>query len=506
MELTFNEKLRRTLLIGSIGSGAYLSISHGALGNTGREREAWFDPEQNASVGSSEAEGQAFPSGALVDVGMHGAVGDGVTDDTRAIQSALDTGRCVVFPSDKYRITDTLRLRSQRVIGLGSVASRAQTLLVCEGNFPAFEINDDNWQGFSIDGFFLDFGEATPTDAVDSGRKCGFRFSGKRVWPEQISIRNCTVRGAWYGFYDDTGTYMSLFERVEARHCRVGFYKRFGTTISFINCFSRGDGISSRQGFVLQNILSPTLVSCAADQMVPEPDDTGSAANYFADLTGLSIIGWDGEGNRIGGNCAYMKFDRCTADVRGFTGYQNALEALAPDETYLIWSRASNITFSGSSGISESDLVYKGDSAVAITLLANEGSEVHVQSAVIRAPVHPVLEASFAIAGRGGAVVQSASTVLGSTIGAARLGFETADPIAPGARVGSLGLFMNTSGASIAYGGIVSGEILLPAAASGARTGGTAPMGNWLCLGEAAAYPVDKRELSGCVSLFQRIS
>ena len=38
----------------------------------------------------------------------YGAVGDGVTDDTAAIQSAIDTGRKVLVPVGQYRITSTL--------------------------------------------------------------------------------------------------------------------------------------------------------------------------------------------------------------------------------------------------------------------------------------------------------------------------------------------------------------------------------------------------------------
>ncbi|USI74564.1 gluconolaconase [Sphingomonas morindae] len=45
-----------------------------------------------------------------------GAAGDGTTDDTAALQRAIDTHRTVYLPSGHYRVTDTLRLRPDSVL------------------------------------------------------------------------------------------------------------------------------------------------------------------------------------------------------------------------------------------------------------------------------------------------------------------------------------------------------------------------------------------------------
>lgn len=45
-----------------------------------------------------------------------GAKGDGKTDDTAALQHAVDTQRIVYLPSGRYRLTDTLRLRQDTVL------------------------------------------------------------------------------------------------------------------------------------------------------------------------------------------------------------------------------------------------------------------------------------------------------------------------------------------------------------------------------------------------------
>src|SRR6478609_1985761 len=52
-----------------------------------------------------------------VNVKQSGAVGDGIADDTVAMQSALHGGgRTVVIPKGTYKISDTLRLDSNTTI------------------------------------------------------------------------------------------------------------------------------------------------------------------------------------------------------------------------------------------------------------------------------------------------------------------------------------------------------------------------------------------------------
>ena len=43
-----------------------------------------------------------------------GVNGDGKTDDTAALQRAIDTHRVLYLPIGLYRVTDTLRLRPTR--------------------------------------------------------------------------------------------------------------------------------------------------------------------------------------------------------------------------------------------------------------------------------------------------------------------------------------------------------------------------------------------------------
>ncbi|MFL2064392.1 glycosyl hydrolase family 28-related protein, partial [Latilactobacillus sakei] len=54
-----------------------------------------------------------------INVKWFGAVGDGVTDDTDAIQTAIDTGKSVFVPEGTYLITKTLKLKLQDFKGAG---------------------------------------------------------------------------------------------------------------------------------------------------------------------------------------------------------------------------------------------------------------------------------------------------------------------------------------------------------------------------------------------------
>lgn len=64
-----------------------------------------------------------------------GAKGDGVTDDTRALQDAIDKYATIYLPQGQYRITETLKLKSNTVlIGLNPIA----TQILIADNTPAF--------------------------------------------------------------------------------------------------------------------------------------------------------------------------------------------------------------------------------------------------------------------------------------------------------------------------------------------------------------------------------
>ena len=73
-----------------------------------------------------------------VSVKDFGAVGDGTTDDTVAIQAAIDTGFSVFFPKGNYKITTSIKVVSAKYWGEGS----GQSIIKCS-SCHAFEVENN---------------------------------------------------------------------------------------------------------------------------------------------------------------------------------------------------------------------------------------------------------------------------------------------------------------------------------------------------------------------------
>lgn len=261
-------------------------------------------------------------------VAAFGAIGSG--DETAKIQAAIDTGKDIVFPASSYTISAPLQIGSQRITGGTSskYINRTQTRINVPGNHAAF-VHKAGFPSFIIDGFFIYFSDTTPTDQATNGLKRGFSFTNIVTgWPEIAEIKNCTVQGAWWAYYDNIGTYLSKLTQVIGRNCKSGFYKSGGTTIQFNTCAS-ANGTS---GFRLDNVLSPSLTNCACDLLTPNTlTSTLGAGNLFISCQSLVINGWDAEGNAMntnsgGGDASLFLFQDTVATISGFFGFNNTFE------------------------------------------------------------------------------------------------------------------------------------------------------------------------------------
>lgn len=131
----------------------------------------------------------------ITDVKTAGAAGDGVTDDTAAIQAALNNGGCVYFPKGTYRITGTLYPKSNtKMFGCGTI-----TLDNRESSNSIYAvriIGDTNnaLENITIDGLTftcVNPGNGASRDGITIGQNRGI---SSRVC-NNITVSNCRITG-----------------------------------------------------------------------------------------------------------------------------------------------------------------------------------------------------------------------------------------------------------------------------------------------------------------------
>ncbi|TMV48301.1 hypothetical protein FE783_17410 [Paenibacillus mesophilus] len=88
-----------------------------------------------------------------------GAAGDSATDDTAAIQSALDTGQPVLLPAGTYKVTDTLRLKEngQMIRGAGRFRTVIQNTANAKPLLHFGDLTDSAATGYALSCTARDF-------------------------------------------------------------------------------------------------------------------------------------------------------------------------------------------------------------------------------------------------------------------------------------------------------------------------------------------------------------
>lgn len=248
----------------------------------------------------------------VVSVRDFGAVGDGVADDTAAIQNAINSGsKNVYLPAGTYRITSPLTMaggvsliganktgtiifKSTSTVGVGSNVARAGTRTDSYAvDAVVILTHADNDYNYSTQIRNLTLKKATyaaSSYGIYAPRCSQFCF-------EELLIQNCNV--GYYTF----DSWMANLKNVVVQACAIGYQHAddgsglgTGTSITFQNCWANFDNTIAQPttAFSIFGLTYSSLISCAADNGI-RVDGTGIYNYTFLSSTGISMNGCGAE-------------------------------------------------------------------------------------------------------------------------------------------------------------------------------------------------------------------
>ena len=253
-----------------------------------------------------------------VSVKDFGAVGDGSTDDTTAIQNAINAAATggIYIPPGTYKISSTLVIKGG-ITGAGVTATIIQP---ATANFAAFSSQSSTAHAkYKISGIKIDFGVATGGVAATSTACCGFSYTGASTYDYEFTIEDVWIRCPYYGIYDVSASYMVGYRNVRVDACVSGFYKATvgGTTFTIDRCFTNG---FTGYGFYFYGVVGLTLTDCAF-----QGGTVTGGGMFFISCIGVNVLSTDYEANTF--SMSYggvFTFSYCSGfNLNGARGYNN---------------------------------------------------------------------------------------------------------------------------------------------------------------------------------------
>jgi hypothetical protein len=267
-----------------------------------------------------------------VSVKDFGAVGDGVTNDTAAIQAALNTTATqIYFPQGSYRVVDSLldgtpvltsAVANRTLCGPGilTATSQVKKLITISGDNSKTQINVDgaNYIGFAI---FI---------------------TGANPFVSNCNIKNLNGFANWGGVA-----------------IRLSFFGKDGGGVVCNNTIENlqgvgnatpGDGIGMQRGIIVesdQDCVKPVLIANnniidvegeEGDSIVVISYDGVNFYNLPVNITGNSLSGWTRRGIKIQANNVTISGNTLTNDLAAYiSSLQRAIDIV----------RGGNVTVSG---------------------------------------------------------------------------------------------------------------------------------------------------------------
>lgn len=198
-----------------------VSAAHCFVGGTrppaGHPGTFWVSPDTGVLQVDTGAVwvtvGGGSSSGAVANVAVdYGATGDGSTDDSAAIQQALDENQRIYIPSGTYRCASTLHVHSgQKIVegagGGGYNAASGCQLLFDSGvhGIRIYHANDGDIPEGGTDGSWTILRGLVIRQASKSGTFHGIWSSGHGTLFEQIAVDRFSGHGIYIDGTGDTG-------------------------------------------------------------------------------------------------------------------------------------------------------------------------------------------------------------------------------------------------------------------------------------------------------------
>jgi hypothetical protein len=374
------------------------TIDAGALENA----DMTLSTNQTVTGTKTYNAGKLLDKGSMVyNVKAFGALGDNTTDDTAAIQSAIDTcaaagGGIVWFPWGTYKlVTNPLKLYSGAsptitaysnitLAGTGSATLSQTTTGVNVVQAINDAANGAQSKNVTIENLTLNFaGTATNSGHGVYAKQQASNGPPFMQWSlKNVNVTNCQGTGK-YGFNFES-LIVSTLERCIATECANGFYlngEAFGgftsinTSLTFQNCYANM-GVNGVYGYRISNTTYSTFEGCAADF-----GNNGTTAYLIECGNSLKFSGC---GFELGGTNTLAAGFRIKANAAAYGGGNNVFDAcygFLSKNTKEIWIAGyggpttvtgyqSNSSVSGSTGIYLEDYVELTETSCSLTGLA----------------------------------------------------------------------------------------------------------------------------------------
>jgi hypothetical protein len=218
-----------------------------------------------------------------------GVVGNGTTDDTSALNTALASGKSLYFPSGlNIKLTSgvTFNLGIQSFYGNNTIldfsslsgTSTAITLSTTNSLSPS-DLSSPSAVSQIFEGFII-----LGPGKAGSGAGYSSTVTGINASVASVCVSQCTIYGFGYGVYIYSNGYVQSFINCNIGQCAYGIYvpsggSNYGERMSFIAC----DIYDNQVGISNNGANSSTLMftNCSVDYNAKQLIGTNSAVTEF---------------------------------------------------------------------------------------------------------------------------------------------------------------------------------------------------------------------------------